>query len=395
MCGSDYAYQIEHEATATYDGFAFDQADADAKAAKKARDELARMIETNVTVCRCPQCDAVTPEMQAALKDDRAERLPVALFMVLASGGLGWLTWWLAQQTTARFDAGEFWHGIGLRMMALFTAGLGLIAGVAGIFGLVTSPRIRLVEPLIQQPEEGNLDPTAPAAGPDPDPWMKEECRSFAEFFPAYETRVALHYAFVYRELPERLAFNPAQFFCERPESWPARIHARFCAFEAMSGLGSFPTLGDFLLSGMVFRRISDLLVEPREIAGQPGVFITMPPPEMAPCAYFVLLVLHTDATQFRDWLQRSIKEAEEPVANPSERPASHPLGTTPASEYGACTASVFTLERTLDTGDSTEEVGVLCRIGPGQSRSNLGINLKPVAKDFLAEVEQLLVLDR
>lgn len=210
---------------------------------------------------------------------------------------------------------------------------------------------------------------------------IREDIRTFVELQPDPEKRMALHYAFVFRYLPELLSRNPSAFFCEKPEAWIRKIQVRFSVFELMAHAGSHPTLGYWLVDDPVLRVVSDLRSRSCEVAGRPAVSIEMPVPEMAPLAFFVLLVLDTPAGPFGDAVARV--NAEVSHSGPP-KPEDHPLG-----EFQACEGLVFTLERTSEfevTGQA-----VLCSIRADGTRSNFGIPMRPKSDEFVSAVAAIL----
>jgi len=136
---------------------------------------------------------------------------------------------------------------------------------------------------------------------------MREDIRTFREFYPDPVRRHQTHYAFAHGFLPQYVQQNPFAFlsyvFREIPNGQPADptrfIQSRWCMiFEDIAGLAGGVRLG----MPTVFRRVSDLSMSVHHLAGKPAALIQMPKPEQPPEAFFVGVVLLADVNRPNDW---------------------------------------------------------------------------------------------
>ena len=89
QCGCSYTYRMERFVDSTYCGFAWTQKSAQAKGEQRAESELHRRLQEEVEACPCPQCGALTPEMEWKLERDRRDHIPQCLQLVLVGLVLG------------------------------------------------------------------------------------------------------------------------------------------------------------------------------------------------------------------------------------------------------------------------------------------------------------------
>lgn len=140
-CGHRYSYTLERDVYASYSGFALTQKIANAKAEKRAQAKLARLLEEGIEACPCPQCGALTPEMERKLLMDRWDHEPSCLRLILFGIVWGCLSWGAGMLALAKFTrnptsllemllGGAVWSGLSLLLLLFcFVSILGGIAG--------------------------------------------------------------------------------------------------------------------------------------------------------------------------------------------------------------------------------------------------------------------------
>jgi len=136
---------------------------------------------------------------------------------------------------------------------------------------------------------------------------MREQIRTFREFYPDPVRRHQTHYAFAHRFLPQYVQRNPFAFLsyvfrdiADGQSADPTRfIQSRWCMiFEDIAGSAGGVRLG----MPTVFRRVSDLSMSTHHLVGRPAALIQMPKPEQPPEAFFVGVVLLADVNRPNDW---------------------------------------------------------------------------------------------
>ncbi len=83
-CGCHYEYEMRRVGVGTLYRSALTKADADKEAARIAADQLQRMLENECDVVPCPECGAITREMDKA----RKAFFPKMLLVIGAGAGL-------------------------------------------------------------------------------------------------------------------------------------------------------------------------------------------------------------------------------------------------------------------------------------------------------------------
>lgn len=197
---------------------------------------------------------------------------------------------------------------------------------------------------------------------------IHEDRRTFREFYPDAAMRHQVHYAFAHRFLPQYVHQNPFAFFshlCRQDlpggAMEPIRfLHSRWSMFEEMSGLSQ--GTGGLFRGDFVFRHVSDLTMSMEVAAGRPVVLVKMPPPEGAPGAFFVAIVL--------------LESAANPAGWPRE-----------------VQARVFTLEAQVADEPGEVRKGVLCEWQRDGNRGNFG-RLVPAEREALLEAVAGLLLE-
>ena len=148
---------------------------------------------------------------------------------------------------------------------------------------------------------------SAPHAAPPLPPekiQIREDARTFREFYPDAAQRHIVHYAFAHRYLPQYVRQNPAAFF---NHNFPADakptvdrtrfIQSRWMTFEERAEL--IEPEKDIFGSGMVFRRVTDLTMDALKVDNRAIALVCMPAPEQHVEAYFVAVVLQPELRIF------------------------------------------------------------------------------------------------
>lgn len=191
---------------------------------------------------------------------------------------------------------------------------------------------------------------------------IREDSRTFREFYPDASLRGQVHYAFAHRFLPQYVQQSPYAFLKAviGPKAMdPTRyLQARWGLFEQQVGLVEPPR---DIFSGMVFRRVTDLTMSIVSEAATQVALIQMPLPEGPVQAYFVAVV---------------------------------PGGRLPPEQWdNALQARVFTLESMLDVAREPGGKAVLCEWAGG-SHCNLGRVLPATPEAFLLALQDVLKSD-
>jgi hypothetical protein len=134
---------------------------------------------------------------------------------------------------------------------------------------------------------------------------MREDIRTFQEFYPNPMILMRVIYSFAHRFLPRFVRENPWEFFnsifgpqASVDRTIPQRIiQTHWMRFEETVGVKPAAALDE-----KIFRRVSDLQVSCCEISGRPMALIKMPEPESLPEAAYVGIVLLAPSTDPRRW---------------------------------------------------------------------------------------------
>jgi uncharacterized protein (DUF983 family) len=114
-CGHRYEYEMKRVGVGTVHGSSATKAEADAEAMRIAADKLRQMLETDCDVVPCPDCGAITRQMDKARKAFFPK-----MFMVIGAGlgmlGLVFVGWLL----TARIFLFPSVVGIGFVLLGTF-----------------------------------------------------------------------------------------------------------------------------------------------------------------------------------------------------------------------------------------------------------------------------------
>ncbi len=196
---------------------------------------------------------------------------------------------------------------------------------------------------------------------------IQDDCRPFRSFYPDAAIRRQVHYAFAHLFLPQYVHQNPFAFFsylCRQDAPGGAMepirfLHSRWSMFEEASGLSQ--GAGGLFRGEFVFRRVSDLSMSMEVAVGRPVALVKMPPPEGAPGAFYVAIVLLESAANPAGW-SRDVQ------------------------------ARVFTLEAQVADAPGEVRKGVLCEWKRDGSRGNLGRRVPAEREAMLEAVAGLLL---
>jgi hypothetical protein len=136
-------------------------------------------------------------------------------------------------------------------------------------------------------------------------PPMREDIRTFQEFYPNPMKLTRVIYSFAHLFLPRFVRENPREFFdsifgpqASADRTIPQRIiQTHWMRFEEAVGVKPVASLEE-----KIFRRVSDLTISCCEIAGKPLALIKMPEPESPPEAVYVGVVLLAPSTDPQRW---------------------------------------------------------------------------------------------
>ncbi len=174
------------------------------------------------------------------------------------------------------------------------------------------------------------------------------DLRTLAECYPDDQSRKLIHYRFANRVIPHMAHANPRDFFLHpllrvNPAQWTRELIGLWQIAAPRA-------------AGTERCGVTDLHAWNEEVRGWPGFFVQMPVPEWYPLAFFVGVVLQPPA----------------------------PGTTNP-------TASVFTIERTVDEGTfDTATIGVLGRWFSRDEHGNCG-PLKADRAAFVAQIASMV----
>lgn len=195
---------------------------------------------------------------------------------------------------------------------------------------------------------------------------VKEDPRTLKGFYPDAEMRHQVHRTFAHRFLPLYVHRSPWVFAFEiydrlvtgRPVDPSRYIQTRWMLFEESTGLVAPDSNPE--KNGILFRKVTDLTMTFQQVQGMPTMIVRMPHPERMPEAYYLAIVLLTQASNPRAWPQ-DLK------------------------------ARVFTLEHSDLLGPDGLAYGVLCEWTPEGKHLNFRSVVRADRDPFVQSVAKLL----
>jgi len=136
---------------------------------------------------------------------------------------------------------------------------------------------------------------------------LHEDTRALRDFYPDPDKRHQVHYYFAHRFLPQNIHKNPHEFFSllfrrdlpGHPVEPTRFIQSRWTMFECITGLIPMP---DPSSNDLPLRRVSELSMTVRNVAGYPVALVKMPEPERPAEAFFVAAALLAPAANPESW---------------------------------------------------------------------------------------------